>query len=61
MENNDLNQILYQVNNKEKTLFRNIEKTLFKLNNCNNSIDFLNYCINNGLLPKYIQACSKVS
>ena len=45
MENNDLNQILYQLNNKEKTLFRNIEKKLFKLNNCNNSIDFLNYYI----------------
>ena len=50
---NNMNNILYTLNNEQKTTVRYIEKTIYKLNNCNNSIDFITHCVNNGLISEY--------
>ena len=50
MECSDINLLLNVLNNEQRTIFREIEKTVYKVNNCTNSIDFLNYCLHQRFL-----------
>ena len=46
-------EILNQLDEHQRCLFRKLERNNQKLNKAKTAVDFNKFCIQNGLLPKY--------